>query len=57
VGDTPTLADVYLIPQVVSSRRFDVDLSPWPTIQTIEQNCMQLEAFQKAAPAVQPDAV
>jgi maleylpyruvate isomerase len=57
VGDTPTLADVYLIPQVQSSRRFDVDLSAWPTIQSVEKACLELEAFQKAAPAVQPDAV
>jgi maleylpyruvate isomerase len=56
VGDTPTLADVYLIPQVESSRRFNVDLSKWPVIQKIEAACMELDAFKKAAPSQQPDA-
>ncbi len=55
-GNTPTLADVYLIPQVESSRRFKVDLSQWPCIAAVEAACMQLEAFQKAAPMQQPDA-
>ena len=55
-GNSPSLADVYLIPQIESSRRFKVDLSQWPLIAEIEKNCMQLEAFQKAAPMQQPDA-
>ena len=56
-GDTPTLADVYLIPQVESARRFKVDLSLYPAIVAIDQACTGLEAFQKAAPTVQPDAL
>jgi maleylpyruvate isomerase len=55
-GDTPTLADVYLIPQVESARRFKVDLTQWPHIMSVEKACMALEAFQKAAPGQQPDA-
>jgi maleylpyruvate isomerase len=55
-GDSPTLADVYLIPQVESSRRFKVDLSQWPLICKIEEACMQLDAFKQAAPMQQPDA-
>lgn len=55
-GDSPGLADVYLIPQIESARRFKVDLSRWPLIAGIEQACNTLEAFQKAAPGVQPDA-
>lgn len=55
-GDTPTLADVYLIPQIESARRFKVDLSRWPLIGAIEKACNMLEAFQKAAPMAQPDA-
>ena len=55
-GDTPTMADVYLIPQIESSRRFKVDLSRWPLISAVEKACNALEAFQKAAPAAQPDA-
>jgi maleylpyruvate isomerase len=55
-GDTPTIADVYLIPQVESARRFKVDLPQWPHIMAVEKACMALEAFQKAAPGQQPDA-
>ncbi len=55
-GDTPTLADVYLIPQVESARRFKVDLTQWPHIMAVEKACLELEAFQKAAPNQQPDA-
>ena len=55
-GDTPTIADVYLIPQVESSRRFKVDLTRWPLICAVEKACNALEAFQKAAPGAQPDA-
>jgi maleylpyruvate isomerase len=55
-GDTPTLADVYLIPQVESARRFKVDLSRWPLISAIDNACGQLEAFKKAVPMAQPDA-
>lgn len=55
-GDSPTLADVYLAPQVESARRFKVDLSPYAAILAVDQACIGLEAFQKALPAVQPDA-
>ena len=57
VGPTPTLADVYLVPQVESARRFGVDISRWPRIAAIDAACSQLEAFRRASPAVQPDAV
>ena len=55
-GHTPTVADCYLIPQVESARRFKVDLARWPLISAIDQACGQLDAFQRAAPAAQPDA-
>ena len=55
-GDTPTIADCYLIPQIESARRFKVDLTQWPLIMAVEKACMELEAFQKAAPKEQPDA-
>jgi len=55
-GQTPTLADVYLIPQVESARRFKVDLTQWPLIAAVEAACMQLNAFKQAAPMQQPDA-
>ena len=55
-GDTPTVADVYLIPQVESARRFKVDLTRWPKIMAIAAHCATLAAFADAAPARQPDA-
>jgi maleylpyruvate isomerase len=55
-GDTPTVADVYLIPQVESARRFKVDMARWPRLLAIDAACGQLEAFRHAAPAAQPDA-
>jgi maleylpyruvate isomerase len=55
-GDAPGLADVYLVPQVESARRFKVDMARWPLITAVDAACMALEAFQQAAPAQQPDA-
>jgi maleylpyruvate isomerase len=55
-GTMPTLADVYLIPQVEGARRFKVDIARWPRIQAVDAVCMQLEAFRMAAPSAQPDA-
>ncbi len=55
-GDTPGFADISLVPQVANVRRFDVDLTPFPTIVRIDAACNELEAFRKAAPQVQPDA-
>lgn len=55
-GDVPTLADCCLIPQVFNAQRAGCSLQPWPTVQRIYEHCTALEAFQRAAPAVQPDA-
>ncbi len=56
-SDMPTVADVYLVPQVESARRFKVDMSRWPLITAVDMACNELEAFRQAAPAAQPDAV
>jgi len=55
-GDTPTLADVYLIPQIASARRFGVALDRYQKILAIEGRCLALPAFARAAPSRQPDA-
>ena len=55
-GDRPGLADVYLVPQVESARRFKLDMARWPLITAVDAACMALAAFQQAAPAQQPDA-
>lgn len=56
VGDEPSFADVCLVPQLYSARRFGVDLEPMPTLLAVERACNELEAFQKAHPDRQPDA-
>ncbi|WP_432696014.1 maleylacetoacetate isomerase [Marinobacterium sp. YM272] len=55
-GDTPTMADIALIPQMYNARRFDVDLSAFPTLVRIEAACNRLDAFIDASPEKQPDA-
>lgn len=55
-GDAPTMADICLVPQVYNANRFDVDLALHPTVRRINDRCLNLEAFAKAAPDVQPDA-
>ena len=54
-GGRPGLADIALVPQVVNSERYRLDLSPYPTIARIYANCMKLEAFAAAHPNNQPD--
>ena len=55
-GDTPTLADCCLVPQVFNAERFKVSMALYPTIARITEHCQSLEAFRRAAPAAQPDA-
>ena len=55
-GDRPTLADVCLVPQVVSATRWATDLAPYPTVRRIHDACLELEPFIQAMPANQPDA-
>jgi maleylpyruvate isomerase len=57
VGDTPTIADCVLVPQIHSARRFAVDLAAFPRIAAIGAACEELPAFATAAPDRQPDAV
>jgi maleylpyruvate isomerase len=56
IGDAVTLADVTLIPELGFARRFLPDLSRWPTLVRIGEECARLEPFQRAAPERQPDA-
>jgi maleylacetoacetate isomerase len=55
-GDTPTLADCFLVPQVYNASRFDVDMTPYPRIASIDAACAALPAFVAAHPAQQPDS-
>jgi maleylacetoacetate isomerase len=54
-GDTPGLADVTLVPQVVNAERYRLDLASYPTVTRIYENCMRLEPFIAAHPNNQPD--
>jgi maleylacetoacetate isomerase/maleylpyruvate isomerase len=55
-GDTPSLADCCLVPQVFNARRFGCALDQFPTIRRIDAHCAALAAFQRAAPGAQADA-
>ena len=55
-GGTPTLADCYLIPQLYSARRFNVDLAAFPRLLEIEARAEVHPAFIAALPESQPDA-
>ena len=56
VGDTPTMADCCLVPQVFVANRWKLDLTPYPTILRIVGNCEKLAAFADAHPSKQADA-
>ncbi len=55
-GNVPTLADVYLVPQLYNARRFATPLEAFPKILAAEAACLALPAFSQAAPEAQPDA-
>ena len=56
LGETPTLADICLVPQVFNARRYEVPLEPWPRIRAVTEACLALRAFDLAQPSKQPDA-
>jgi len=55
-GDTPTLADCCLVPQIFNGQRFGVDMEPYPTLMAIDARCTDVPAFVAAHPSRQPDA-
>jgi maleylacetoacetate isomerase len=54
-GDSPGLADIALVPQVVNAERYRLDLTPYPTLEQIYRNCIRLPAFDASHPRHQPD--
>jgi maleylacetoacetate isomerase len=54
-GDEPTLADICLVPQVFNSMRYKLDLAPYPTLKRVFEECMRMDAFDRARPERQPD--
>ena len=55
-GDTPTLADIVLVPQMANAYRFKVPVDKFPTLVRIDKAARALPAFAAAAPDKQPDA-
>ncbi|HTV84621.1 MAG TPA: maleylacetoacetate isomerase [Dyella sp.] len=55
-GDTPSLADICLVPQVYNARRWKLPLGDYPTLLRIDAMCAAHAAFHAAAPEQQPDA-
>jgi maleylacetoacetate isomerase len=55
-GDTPTMADCVLVPQIFNARRFDARLDHVPNVMRVFGACMQLDAFSKTQPSACPDA-
>jgi len=55
-GDAPTLADCCLVPQIFNAMRYHSDLAPYPNTMRVFENCMKLDAFDRAQPSKQPDA-
>ena len=56
-GDGPSLAEIYLLPQMFNARRFGVDLTPYPRLVAADDAARALPEFERAAPENQPDAV
>ncbi len=54
-GDEPSFADCFLIPQIYNAKRYDVDLSAYPTISRIWEHAQSVPEFIAASPANQPD--
>ena len=48
IGDEVTLADAFIIPQMYNAKRFELDLTQWPTIQKVLANLNELPEIQKA---------
>ena len=55
-GNSPTIADAYLVSQVFSAVRFKTDMSPYPEIRAVIETCSALKPFSDAHPSQQPDA-
>ncbi|WP_315837810.1 maleylacetoacetate isomerase [Bradyrhizobium prioriisuperbiae] len=55
-GDSVTMADICLVPQVFNAARFDCSVDDYPIIKGIFGRCMELDAFRNTQPNTQPDA-
>lgn len=56
-GDAPSMADVYLVPQLFNAKRFELDLTPFPRLAGVYDHAQQHLAFADAHPDGQPDRI
>lgn len=56
LGDTPTIADICIVPQVANAARVKLPMEPYPRIRAIHEACLAHPAFDRARPEKQPDA-
>ena len=54
-GDTPTLADCVLVPQILNAKRFECTLDHVPTVMAVFDECMKLDAFAATQPSAYPE--
>lgn len=57
IGDTPSIADICLVPQLYNARRFELTLDTFPTLLRAEASCAEVPELNAAHPDHQPDAV
>jgi maleylacetoacetate isomerase len=55
-GDAPTMADCCLVPQIFNAMRYNCELGAYPTTVRVFEQCLRLDAFDRAQPSKQPDA-
>ena len=55
-GDSPTMADCCLVPQIFNAKRYECDLAPYPVTMRVFDACMKVDAFDRAQPMKQADA-
>ena len=55
-GDQVSLADIFVVSHVVGARLFECDMTPYPGLQRVAEECLKMEAFAKAHPLRQPGA-
>jgi maleylacetoacetate isomerase len=54
-SEEPGWADLHLVPQLSTARRFGCDLAPYPRLLGVDAHCTELDAFRRARPEAQPD--
>lgn len=56
MGERPGMLEVYLVPQMFNAKRFNIDISDFSAITSLDERCLELDAFNQTHPALQPDS-